>query len=432
MKRRFMKKAIIYFILLAPLSCFAQFTISGRVLNATDKKPVANVSVFLDNATIGAQTTTDGYFVLRNVKPGKYDLVASDIAFENHYQSLVVSSDNLVLPDIVLTPKVVSLRGVSIKYHVDPNREKYYNLFKDEFLGTSQFAQECRILNPDVLDFDYREADSTLHASSYDFLQVENDALGYRIKYMITDFSMQKEPNSQKKVFYKGPVLFEEMKGRPGQERRWERNRMSVYENSPMHFLRALISNQVAQEGFRVQRLTDFANPNRPPDSVINAKIEFYTGISRRDAAQKDSLDLWKKRSNLPKILQKLMPSPLTQRDMLLSTGQRGKYILTSDDGDLIVGYSSNHHFHINDHLQYLYNPGNDENTLLRFGSSGTFFYSNGVLADPYSIVFYGVWGRNRVAELLPINYEPPQNADTIVQPAGIRVHGSGDSYQRQ
>jgi hypothetical protein len=53
-----MTKALVFFIILLPVSCFAQFTVSGRVLNQADKKAVANASVFLSNSSVGNKRLT--------------------------------------------------------------------------------------------------------------------------------------------------------------------------------------------------------------------------------------------------------------------------------------------------------------------------------------------------------------------------------------
>lgn len=398
-------------IIISPISCLAQFAIKGKVLNQGDGKPIANASVFLNNATIGTTTAADGTFTLKNVKPGKYDLVVSDIEFESHNQSVTITDKDLDLPPILVIAKTINLKEVAVKYHKDPNREKYLNLFKDEFLGNSQFAAECKILNPAVLDLSYDDAKGILTASSYDFLQIENDALGYKIKYLITNFSLENKDPAEKNIFYQGSVLFEEMHGKPGEERRWERNREAVYENSPMHFLRATIGGQLAKDGFRVQRVAITENPERPSDSLINAHINYYRGLASLSRPQKDSLSYWEKKSGLPKSFQKLLPSPLSEKDIIKPTIKSNQYLLTANNGGLFIAYSKNHRFHIDDHFQYLYNANNKENTLVLFKEPEVFFYSNGVVSNPYSLMYYGVWGRNRVAELLPINYETSASA---------------------
>ncbi|MDB5155128.1 MAG: hypothetical protein JWR54_3879, partial [Mucilaginibacter sp.] len=416
-------KFLVFFIVLLPLECFAQFNISGRILNQADSKPIANSNVFLSNATIGSKTADNGTFTLHNIKPGKYELIVSIVGFEAFNKSITVENSNIELQNIMLLPKTIALKEVNIKYHKDPNREKYYGWFKDEFLGTSQQAQDCKILNPDVLDLDYDEASNKLTASSYDFLEIENNALGYKIKYLLTNFSF--ENKGEKKIYYQGPVLFQELKGSSAQERRWQKNREESYENSPMHFLRSAVNDRIKEEGFRVQEYSAYANPQRPSDSLINARISYYTNLKNQGSNQRDSLSYWGKKSKLPKIVYKLQPFPLSKKDIVRPTDKPGQYALSRNNNWLYVAYNKNHHFHINDQTSYLYNRSNTENTLVKFATPEAFFNSGGIISNPYSVIFYGVWGRNRVAEMLPVDYEPPKSS---TQPRQENISASIDS----
>ncbi len=92
-------------------------------------------------------------------------------------------------------------------------------------------------------------------ASSSDFLKIENEALGYRIKYLLTYFKMDNRLSANFHLDYKGSVFFEEMVGTPSQERRWQKRRREVYEGSIMHFLRAAVKNDIEKDGFRVQQV---------------------------------------------------------------------------------------------------------------------------------------------------------------------------------
>jgi len=414
----FIVKVFFFFIVLLPLGCLAQFTISGRILNQADTKPVANVDVFLNNATIGDQTADDGTFTLHNIKPGKYDLVISIVGFETYNQSVTVGNSNTVLPDITIFPKTIALKEVSIKFHADPNREKYYDWFKDEFLGTSAIAKECKILNPQMLDLNYDYETGTLTASSSVFLEIENEALGYKIKYLLTDFTLSNKDNSSKKIYYKGAVLYKEMKGTPSQETRWQKNRQEIYEGSSMHFFRSAFKNQTTAEGFRILQLSTYANPDRPSDSLIEAKIKFYKELKSRTNKQKDSLSYWEKKFKLPTNLQKLMPYPLHDKDIVKQADKPGLFELGCDNDALYITYNKSRHFHKNDMLNYLDAANNTENTLISFNSPVAYFYSNGVIINPYSVLFSGVWARHRVAELLPLDYEPPR--ETTVAPVDI------------
>lgn len=212
MKRILIIRLIVFLFsaCILPNWCFAQFNISGRVLNQDDKKPLSNVNVFLSNATIGSKTAVDGSFTLLRIKPGKYELIASIVGFETYHKTITVSRSNVEMADIALLPKTIALKEVSIKYHKDPMREKYYEWFKPEFLGTSVLAQNCKILNPGIIDLTYDETNNKLTASTDDFLEIENDALGYKLKYLLTNFSF--ENNEEKRSIMKALFCLRNLK----------------------------------------------------------------------------------------------------------------------------------------------------------------------------------------------------------------------------
>jgi hypothetical protein len=423
-----MLKIFAFFIIILPLGCFAQVTISGRILNQADTKPVANASVFLSNSSTGTKTNSDGAFILQNVTPGKYDLIISIIGFETYRQSIMVSGSHITLPAILIFPKTILLNEVKIRPKNDPDRYKYYEWFKDEFLGTSVLASECKILNPDIIDLDYDKKTSTLTASVSDFLEIENDALGYKIKYLLTDFKLSNKAGYTEKVHYEGSALFEEMKGSPVQLKRWKKRRQEVYEGSPMHFLRSVINDETDStdlqlfnlEGFLALRLAAYPNPERPSDSLLDAKIKYYKKLKEKSADMLDSLSWWTKKAKLPKTLNKLLPKPLHREDIIKPTDQQGLFALelTRDIYSLYINYNKNRfaHFHsgkvsidkfpfIIPSTNNLSAPQNTESTLVNFNTRYALFDKNGGLVNPNSLTYSGVWARLRVAELLPLDY---------------------------
>ena len=212
-----MLKTFLLVILLAPAVCFAQISVSGRVLNNADHKPVANASVFISNGTIGDKTNNDGTFILNNLKPGKYNLVVSIIGFETYSEAILISDADNKLPDILLSQKTMQLNEVTVKPISEKNRALYFAWLKEEFLGQSDMARQCKILNPEMLDFSFQN--DTLKASSIDFLIIENKALGYKLKYLLSDFTLSHPLTIRKKMSYQGFVLFEEMKGTPDEKK---------------------------------------------------------------------------------------------------------------------------------------------------------------------------------------------------------------------
>ena len=397
---------LLVFVLTANTGVWAQSTITGRVINKDDKKPIANVNVFLSNATIGDKTAADGTFTLTGIKPGSYDLVVSIVGFTTYSQPVKLNNDKLTLPDIEIKPKTIALHEVVIKPHDDKNRDAYLEIFTREFLGSSDLAADCTIVNPAVIDFDYDEATGELKASSYDFLVIENKALGYGIKYLLTDFSRDRNGRI---VQYHGSVLFENMKGTAQQQRRWLKMRQEVYEGSEMHFLRSLLNDQLDAEGFRILQYANHKNLQRPPDSLIKAKIEFYEKLkTAKEPKEKwrDSLAVWQKRSELPYVLKTLVPFPLEREEILHKTNQEGIYAVGCDFDALYIDYNKNHNYktpfavNINDRF-------NNGTTIMDFASLFTFFDTNGWIINPGSRSFSGAWGRYRVAGMLPSDYEP-------------------------
>ena len=391
-----------------PTMGLAQAVITGRVFSRNDHSPVADASVFISNSSIGAVTAKDGTFRLTDVKPGKYELVVTNIGFETYAQTVTVTDKNADISDVLLKPTTIALQAVVIKAENDLNRERYLNTFKEEFIGTSMLAKDCKILNPEVLDFQYDEKESKLTASSIDFLIIENIALGYRLKYLLNEFSLDAKDPNKKNIFYKGPFLFQQLQGTPAQERRWERNRLEVYRNSPMHFFRALSRDRLRQENFLVFKFISYDNPERPTQNLINSRIQFYKNLPSLNSKQRDSLAYWTRKLKLPTKLKKFVRDTLKKKDLIVDGNPTGPFELRTDNDGLLISYSKSGHFNMTDQLDYLYNSSNHETTFAKLNSTGVLFYANGILADPYSLIYSGVWAQHRIAELLPINYEPP------------------------
>ncbi len=57
--------------------------IVGTVVDARTGEPLPSVNVTVPGTTLGASTNVDGYFVILNIPPGSYRLVASLVGFRN-------------------------------------------------------------------------------------------------------------------------------------------------------------------------------------------------------------------------------------------------------------------------------------------------------------------------------------------------------------
>lgn len=396
------------FSLLIPLLSAAQITIKGRILNQADTRAVANASVFLSNASVGSKTAEDGTFLLRDVKPGKYDMVVSIVGFGAYKQAVTVGNGNIILPDILLFPKTIALNEVKIKPRNDPAREYYYEIFKKEFLGESDLAKECKILNPEVLDFEYDDDKKVLTASSVDFLVIENMALGYRLRYLLNNFTKNNSDEYRQSLRYQGVSFFENLEGTAAQKLAWEQRRQEAYAGSPKHFLRAALSNRLDEEGFRVLQYSTYKNPERPPEELITAKIKYFKQVGNKIKRSSDSLSFWEKKKKLKKMLTALQRYPLNKADLIGLTGKNGTYALGCENDGLHITYNKYRRFSSVTAIQNLNNPYNKDVTLLTFNDPLGYFDDNGSYFNPNAIQYAGAWAKRRMADMLPTDYTPP------------------------
>ncbi|NCD67953.1 hypothetical protein GSY63_01130 [Mucilaginibacter sp. R11] len=386
-----------------PFSIFAQVSITGRVSDIITHKPIGFASVILSNSSVGNRTDTTGVFVLRNVKPGQYELVASIVGYEAYHVTLMVGNANLTLPPIELLPKSVTLNEVVIK----PDAEWFRNLeiFKTELLGEGPASKQCRILNPDIVHLRFDESKNQLIGSSDDFIEIENKALGYRIKYLLNTFNKDYNKNM---IFYEGSVLFEDLPtSSPEQAERYKQARDKAYYGSMQHFLKAALHNHAEEDGFKVLKMVKIPNPKRPTDEQIKAKIAYFNTIGSYTRASEDSIYNQERLKRLPKTIFSVVPDPPVYPSIYVKhTTQRGVYVLSYTDY-MYVMYTRNLDNSSNELVYRPPNTPNYETSILTFSEPNVFFDDNGHVMNPLALITEGAWGKDRVSAMLPIDYEP-------------------------
>ncbi|MBC7400361.1 MAG: carboxypeptidase-like regulatory domain-containing protein [Mucilaginibacter sp.] len=378
------------FLFLLPASLFAQNVVTGKLMGFNDKMPIANVSVFLNNSSIGNETQQDGSFKLTNVKNGQYDMVVSCVGYVTYHQQIFVYNNNLNLPDIELEISISSLNEVKIvskqkKIKTDPNRKRYIRMFTEAFFGNTKNARDCKLLNPELLDFNFEQNNDKLSATSHGFLILENKALGYRIKYLLTSFLI--DPGDHI-IYYTGSSVFFDIDSTAAQQKIWRQKRVKAYLGSEMHFLRACIANQLTDDGFTVRKLVRTPIVDRPSDSVIYANI--------KESSKSSALHYWKKLAGTIRYNQKLFDRHLYSYEFISKTDTKGIYALAYPYC-LMINYGNER------------STLPDDNTIITFTEPYAYFDSNGVIANPQSNKVEDYWSTQRIAELLPVDYELPK-----------------------
>ena len=264
-----MKNLWILLLLISP-SLFAQethFTFTGKVIDKNTKGPLAGASVFAQNTTFGVATDAQGEFRLK-LPLGGYALVITFTGYETESMRISnsVEMNNVT---VELKPKEKSMEEVSIvaSNEVKDGWKKYGSFFNENFIGKSEFSRQAVITNPEVLKFFFSKKRNRLKVTATEPLVVNNDALGYTVKFAVDSFTY--EYNTHTTLFV-GYPLFEEKTGSAEQQLVWKKNRAEAYNGSLLHFLRSLFNKTLSQEGFEVQFLVN-DNNNEKTITLTNA-----------------------------------------------------------------------------------------------------------------------------------------------------------------
>ncbi|MBT2561218.1 carboxypeptidase-like regulatory domain-containing protein [Pedobacter sp. ISL-68] len=398
---------VLIVLTVANLCSYAQqtFNLSGQV-SELNGSPLPGASIYVSGSKNATVTDNNGQFLLR-LNAGEYDLIIKSIGYKTLTKKVFVKDVDLIV-NVKLQEKSIALADVTIK--ANPYRNKDLERFISLFIGTSPNAKFCKIKNPAVLDFVRNQNDNNLKVYASDFLIIENDALGYKLNYLLESFEYEEGAG---KVSYKGSVYFEDLKGSDKAQQRWAQNRRSAYQGSPMHFFSALYKKNIDSEGFLILKLVNQTNSKRPSDSVLKANItrlllkqQKKTGLI--NVNENDSLSYWLKLKSKPMYLPTLITKTVLV-DTLLHKSENELKSITSKDIMYVVytkrdeepGYVSTLSPEIKKNLQFT----NSQLSQIKLLVDKCAFSSNGVLVDPQSVYFSGYWGWRNVADSLPIDY---------------------------
>ncbi|OKS87088.1 carboxypeptidase-like regulatory domain-containing protein [Mucilaginibacter polytrichastri] len=380
------------------VNCQAQNgTITGKVTVKSSHAPLAKASVFLSNATFGTVTGEDGSFTLSGVRPGQYELVVTTVGYEDYMQTILVGAKPVTV-EAEMVPKVTELREVVITSGGSWKRN--YDNFVHDFLGTSEDAKKCRILNPKDLNLLNHKTKRYLEGYSYDFLDIDNYALGYKVKILLKSF---KTDYLNHIISWTGKVLYQELPGTAEQKKKWAARREELYYGSAMHFYRSLATNTMDKDGFVIRILQRKPNRKRPEEEVIQQKIDKFRMTNR------DSLNYWVGLSELSKYDENLIRQPLKVEDVLHKTEDPGVFAIAFPKYLYVVYTRRRETVYFKDLFRPL-DMENFETSIINLYGNYAFFDTNGIVLSPDSTMLEGAWSLSKVAEMLPVDYVP---ADT-------------------
>lgn len=336
--------------------------ISGRVIDATNGEALPNVNVFLAETSLGAATGTDGVFVIRNVPVGVYELVVSMVGYERRVLPLSLLEPGERQFDVRLQPTVIQTGTVEVVAKDPKEWRKNFERFQKEFFSETRNAAQCRILNPEVLDF---KVDGDLFEVAFHVpIMIENRALGYRIEFFIEEFRMEKYT-----IQYRAKTRFDQLPQSSEREiNLWSENRKRAYYGSRRHFLAALARGKTKEEGFEVSAVPYIRPLSRNYQSArLLVNPERYVLNTEHD---------FQKRLRFPDYLQIVYTREGAEPNFQYAADPPAPYVET-------------------------------QVSWITMNRLTVLFDTAGNTLDPFSLKVLGYWAFERVAELLPLDYEP-------------------------
>lgn len=406
--RLFLFSLVLCFCTLTPGNSFSQaiFSVSGSVLEENGK-PVYGAQVFLNGTAKSTVSSQTGNYTLSGLTPGSYELVVSLLGYKTVSKTLKVENADQRI-DITLQFSVVALKEVIVQ--PDPHREQNFEVFKENFLGRSANSRECRIVNPEVLNITFDPQTRILEADSGgDFVIIENKALGYLVKYLILQFSIDFQSNN---LVYEGKTAYQDLKGSASRKRRWQQARVKTYNGSAQHFLAAVYHNKVYEEGYTVNKLIRVPNADRPSDSMINANIRRLSAGRTVRIGKNDSVDFWIAKRKLPRVNQYLIKGDIRTDSMVTTYSTTTKKLRF--DNYLYVTYTREREPIEFSSLRKTYprplDQPNHQVSVVSLKTRATEIDSRGNPLSPLDLFYEGYWAFEKVADLLPSDYLPPGN----------------------
>ncbi len=254
-------KKILPVILLLITSSFAfsqgnYFIVTGKVILASTKQPLQGASVFAQNTTLGTATDAEGNFKLY-LPDGGHSIAVTFTGYntESRRVSNSDANDRYIVFELSEREKQLEEVAVVATSEVKDGWNKYGQFFINKFIGQTTNSTANILKNPEVLKFYYSKKRNRLKVLAAEPLLIQNNALGYNIKYALDSFAY--EYNTEVSVYTGYPLFEEQITTDTIQKIKWNLAREKAYKGSVLHFMRSLYNQQLKEEGFEVQFLVN-------------------------------------------------------------------------------------------------------------------------------------------------------------------------------
>jgi len=350
-----------------------QFYIKGRVTDIETQLPLKGASVYINNTTKGSVTNDNGDFELGPLQPGRYEIVASFVGYDPLLYSAEIKSSNLRISFKVEKKEEVLVLTSELRKH-------YLDIFKKYVIGQTIAADRCQIKNIEEVQFASGETKDEIVAYTEKALVIENPELGYTIHFDLIEFYYDKATNG---AYFFGYTRFVDWGKDEKTKKKWIRKRREAYDGSTVHFFRSLVNKQLAKEGFTVYQLLNMQKEKKDSAGMTVTIQKNTKGMQIASKAIEDSMI-------------RIYPDSVYRiYELRLNDGWRVMYSKNTDlktemmRKNFISGQ-----------------PSTGTVSGLRLREEPVLVNERGIILTPIRLFYDGIWGYERLANMLPEDYE--------------------------
>ncbi len=376
---------LLFLILIIPFWGKAQIHIHGKIMDEFGFV-VPDVLVYVDGSSISTYSDTNGEFSFK-IPEGNYTLVFRKEEFQNAIFPIHPKTKNVEI--VLKKSEAIELDEAVIVQLSEEKWKEYYSQFITLFLGQNKAAEDCEILNPKSLRFQYDAENLVLTARAIEPIKIRNKFLGYHIEYDLADFSMDYRNQFQ---YVAGTSLFTEMEGSNSRKKKWMKNRLTSYEGSLMHFIRSLYEEKLKENKFVINRLVRKENPDF---KIFQEKIQDM--IDRGEVVNVGSAP--------PRIIQTLYKAEVSYDSLRIKNGNQ---TFLNFDGLYDIEFTGE-----KEDLEYVNRTmgknliGNQVSVIYLLNEKWVEIEPNGNFYPPKDLMTEGYFTWEKIANLLPLDYEP-------------------------
>ncbi|MEG8946102.1 TonB-dependent receptor [Rosettibacter firmus] len=131
-------------------------SIGGKIVDASTGEPIIGANIIIVNTNFGAASDIDGNYLISNLEPGTYEILASYISYtKTRIQNVIVKSGEKTIINIALTPEAINVDEVVVTGKLQTSYEAaLLNLQKNSVSISDGISAEQIKKSPDATSSD--------------------------------------------------------------------------------------------------------------------------------------------------------------------------------------------------------------------------------------------------------------------------------------